>query len=94
MSLLTGTLQNRAVVLVLWVIVVSLMVPFYMFTQRELAPGEDQSVVFGIVQSAPNATLDQTKLFAKGVLPMSSTRSPRRRTRSRSPRPEAASRAW
>src|SRR5206468_10882940 len=66
MSLLTGTLQNRAVVLVLWVIVVSLMVPFYMFTQRELAPGEDQSVVFGIVQSAPNATLDQTKLFAKG----------------------------
>src|SRR5262249_51354618 len=67
MRTLAGTLQNRSVVLVLWLIVVLLMVPFYMFTQRELAPGEDQSVVFGIVQAAPNATIDQTKLFAKGV---------------------------
>ena len=67
MSMLAGTLQNRSVVLVLWLIVVLLMVPFYMFTQKELAPGEDQSVVFGVVQAAPNATLDQTRLFATGV---------------------------
>ena len=43
------------------------MVPFYLFSQKELAPNEDQSVVFGIVQAAPNATLDQTKLFASKV---------------------------
>src|SRR5512141_452077 len=67
MRMLEGTLRNRSVVLVLWMIVVLLMVPFYMFTQRELAPKEDQSIVFGIVQAAPNATLDQTKLFAAGV---------------------------
>ncbi|MEO7867447.1 MAG: efflux RND transporter permease subunit, partial [Candidatus Eisenbacteria bacterium] len=67
MGMLEGTLRNRSVVLTLWVIVVLLMVPFYMFTQRELAPQEDQSIVFGIVQAAPNATLDQTKMFAKGV---------------------------
>jgi multidrug efflux pump len=67
MSMLEGTLRNRPVVLVLWVIVVLLMVPFYMFTQRELAPREDQSIVFGIVQAAPNATLDQTKMFAAGI---------------------------
>ena len=67
MRMLEGTLANRSVVLVLWVIVVLLMVPFYMFTQRELAPKEDQSIVFGIVQAAPNATLDQTKLFAASV---------------------------
>src|SRR6202158_1378419 len=65
--LLTGTLNYRAVVFVLWGIVTALIVPFYMFSQKELAPTEDQSVVFGIVQAAPNATLDQTKLFTDQV---------------------------
>jgi multidrug efflux pump len=64
---LAGTLRYRPVVLVLWVIVVLLIVPFYMFSQRELAPAEDQGVVFGIVQAAPNATLDQTRMFAQQV---------------------------
>src|SRR5262245_22568286 len=67
MRVLTGTLEHRNVVLVLWLLVVLLIVPFYMFTQRELAPAEDQSVVFAFVQAAPNATIDQTKMFAKGV---------------------------
>jgi multidrug efflux pump len=67
MRLAAGTVQNRAMVVVLWVIVVLLMVPFYMFSQRELSPAEDQSVVFAIVQAAPNATLDQTQLFASQV---------------------------
>jgi multidrug efflux pump len=61
---LTSTLRYRPVVFVLWGIVVALMFPFYMFSQKELAPTEDQSVVFGIIQAAPNATLDQTTLFA------------------------------
>jgi multidrug efflux pump len=43
------------------------MIPFYLFSQKELAPKEDQSVVFGVIQAAPNATLDQTKLFASQV---------------------------
>jgi multidrug efflux pump len=64
---LTATLRYRPVVFALWVIVAVLMVPFYMFSQKELAPTEDQSVVFGIVQAAPNATIDQTKLFATKV---------------------------
>jgi multidrug efflux pump len=55
------------VVLTLWMIVVLLAVPFYMFSQHELAPKEDQSVVFGIVQAAPNATLDQTRMFTNKV---------------------------
>src|SRR5262244_695126 len=65
--LLAGTLQYRPVVLTVWIIVVLLIVPFYMFSQRELAPAEDQGVVFGVVQSAPNATLDQTKLFSQQI---------------------------
>jgi len=65
--LLTGTLHYRPVVLTLWAIVAVLMVPFYMFSMRELAPAEDQGVVFGVIQAAPNATIDQTNLFTKEV---------------------------
>ena len=43
------------------------MVPFYMFSQRELAPSEDQGVVFSILQTSANSTLDQTKMFAEQV---------------------------
>src|SRR5438477_541181 len=50
--MLAGTLQYRPVVFVLWGIVVLLIVPFYMFSQRELAPAEDQGVVFGVIQSS------------------------------------------
>jgi len=64
---LVSTLQYRPVVLVLWVIVAALTVPFYMFSQRELAPAEDQGVVFSIVQAAPNSTLDQTRLFTQQI---------------------------
>ncbi|RPI19951.1 MAG: multidrug efflux protein [Acidobacteriales bacterium] len=64
---LSGTLRYRPVVLVLWVIVAALIAPFYMFSQRELAPAEDQGVVFSILQASANSTLDQTKLFAAQV---------------------------
>jgi multidrug efflux pump len=43
------------------------MIPFYMFSQRELAPAEDQGVVFGVIQSSANSTLDQTNLFTQQV---------------------------
>ncbi|PYQ59217.1 MAG: multidrug efflux protein, partial [Acidobacteria bacterium] len=65
--LLSGTLKYRPVVLTLWVIVMLLIVPFYLFSQKELAPAEDQGVVFGIVQAAANSTLDQTKLFGNEI---------------------------
>jgi len=48
-------------------LVVALIVPFWTFSQHELAPREDQSVVFGVVQGAPNATLEQTQLFASKI---------------------------
>jgi multidrug efflux pump len=65
--LLGGTLQYRPVVLTVWAVVAVLMIPFYMFSMRELAPAEDQGVVFGVIQAAPNATIDQTNLFTKQV---------------------------
>jgi multidrug efflux pump len=65
--MLAGTLRYRPVVLTLWVIVALLIVPFYMFSQRELAPAEDQGVVFAVLQAPANATLDQVNLFAQQV---------------------------
>ena len=65
--LLSATLAYRPVVLVLWGIVALLVVPFYLFSQRELAPTEDQGVVFAVVQAAANSTLDQTSLYTRAV---------------------------
>jgi multidrug efflux pump len=64
---LAETLRYRPVVLAFWVIVAALMVPFYLFSQRELAPREDQGVVFGVIQTSANSTIDQSKLFAEQV---------------------------
>jgi len=64
-GLLKTTLRVRWVVLcssmVLWV----LLYFFWNMSKHDLAPNEDQGVIFGIVQSAPEATLEQTMLFAK-----------------------------
>ena len=65
--LLTGTLNYRPVVLTVWAVVAALMIPLYMFSQHELAPSEDQGVVFGVIQSSANSTLDQTNLFTQEV---------------------------
>ena len=64
---LAWTMADRRPVLALWAIVVLLIGPLYLFSQKELAPQEDQGVVFGIVQASANSTLDQTKLFTKTV---------------------------
>jgi len=66
-ALLKVTLANRPVIYTIWAAVFALMFPFFMFSPQELAPLEDQGVVFGIVQAPANATLDQTRLFAKQI---------------------------
>ena len=63
----SNTLNYRPVVITLWAIIIALIVPFYMFSQKELAPMEDQGFIFGIIQGAANSTIDQTKLFADQV---------------------------
>jgi multidrug efflux pump len=51
------------VAVVLW----GLLWPFWTSSSHELAPTEDQGILFGAVQSAPEATLDQIELFSKDV---------------------------
>jgi multidrug efflux pump len=64
---LTASLAWRPVTLTLAAIVIALIVPFSLMSQRELAPKEDQGVVLGIVQASPNSTIEQTALFAEKV---------------------------
>ncbi len=65
LKMLTGSLRYRPVVYTLWIIVMLLGVVFFLFVNRfkELAPKEDQGIVFGIVQTAATATLDQVSLY-------------------------------
>jgi len=64
---LKATLDWRHVTATFAFIVILLMFPFYMFSTKELAPREDQGVVFGIIQAAPNASIEQTTMFTDEV---------------------------
>src|SRR5207247_6331497 len=64
---LSATLRYRPVVLAFGATVVVLSVPFFLLSQRALAPQEDQGVVFGFVQASANSTPDRTKLVGAGV---------------------------
>ncbi|MCG7899678.1 MAG: efflux RND transporter permease subunit [Candidatus Thiodiazotropha weberae] len=61
------TLQSRPYVYVIWLVVAAAAVPMYMQSPKELAPSEDQSVVFGIINSAANATADQKRFYGAAV---------------------------
>jgi multidrug efflux pump len=64
---LASTLNYRPVVLAVWAVAALLIVPFYFFSQQELAPYEDQGFFFGFVQASANSTLEQTKLFTDQI---------------------------
>jgi multidrug efflux pump len=57
--MLNATLNARPAVYIVWIGLTLLIVPMYMFSPKELAPNEDQGVVFGAVDVPANATLEQ-----------------------------------
>jgi multidrug efflux pump len=56
---LDSTLRARPVVYMVWIVLTLLIAPMYMFSGKELAPNEDQGVVFGAIDVPPNATVEQ-----------------------------------
>ena len=58
------TLETRPAVYTVWFIVGLLTIPMFIMSAKELAPTEDQGVIFGILDAPANATLDQTSHFA------------------------------
>jgi multidrug efflux pump len=62
--LLDGTLTNRPYVYAVWIFVSLLTLPLFKLAPTELAPAEDQGVIFGIMNTGANNTLDQTSNYA------------------------------
>ena len=65
--LLDMTLNYRAGVYLVWVVVSLLTIPMFMMSPVELAPVEDQGVIFGILDGSANSTIDQNSFYAAAV---------------------------
>jgi multidrug efflux pump len=61
------TLNARPAVYMVWIVLSLLAIPMFIMSPVELAPSEDQGVIFGIIDAAANATLDQTSQSAAAV---------------------------
>ncbi len=64
---LAATLRNRGLVYAVWGTLAVVLVPMYMFSPAELAPNEDQGVVFGALDVPPNASLEQITTYSDQV---------------------------
>jgi multidrug efflux pump len=65
--LLDKTLAARPAVYTVWIVISLLTIPMFTMSARELAPTEDQGVIFGILDASANSTLDQNSRFAAAV---------------------------
>ena len=61
---LDKVLAARPAAYFVWVVIAALCVPMFIMSPGELAPDEDQGVIFGIVEAPANATLDETVRYA------------------------------
>lgn len=71
--LLHGTLNSRPVVLVFAVIVLCLIPVLLMFTRNELAPDEDQGVIFMMSNAPQTANLDYLNAYTDEFTPLFKT---------------------
>ena len=60
-------LETRPAVLIVAALVFASIVPFFLLSQSELAPAEDDGIIFLQAQAAPNSTIEQTQMFADQV---------------------------
>jgi multidrug efflux pump len=65
--LLDKTLDARPAVYLIWIVVSLLTIPMFIMSPKELAPTEDEGVIFGIIDAAANSTLDLTRRYAAAV---------------------------
>ena len=64
---LEGTLAMRPAVYLVWIALSLLVVPLYLLSPKELAPNEDQGVIFGAVDVPANASLEQVTTYTTEV---------------------------
>jgi multidrug efflux pump len=63
---LDWTLARRPLVYTVWIGLSLLTLPMFMMAwqAKEPAPAEDQGVIFGVVETPPDSTIDQTSFYA------------------------------
>ena len=66
-GMLEFSLANRGTVYVVWAVISFLGVYMITHSTAELAPAEDQGIIFGIGTTASNSTLDQNVRYASAV---------------------------
>jgi len=64
---LEASFQARGVIYVSWAVISLLAVAMFLQSPRELAPVEDQGVIFGVVNTPSNSTLDQVAQSTREV---------------------------
>lgn len=65
--LLDRALDRRPAVYAVWIVISLLTIPMFRMSAKELAPAEDQGVLFGIIDAAANSTLDLNSRYAAAV---------------------------
>jgi multidrug efflux pump len=60
---LQGTLKYRPAVYLVWIVIALLCVPLFIMSPKELAPTEDQGVIFGIISGSGNSTIERASQF-------------------------------
>lgn len=64
---LDATLSARPAVYTVWIVLSLLIIPLYLFSNKELAPTEDQGFLLGVVNADATATIDQREFYADAV---------------------------
>lgn len=64
---LDGVLPRRRWIYAGWILLSVLVIPMYMFAPKELAPKEDQGVLFSVLDVPANASLEQLVPYAEEV---------------------------
>jgi multidrug efflux pump len=61
------SLRNRPIIYAAWVVLSLLALVMFNMSPIELAPAEDQGIVFGIVNTPSNSTLDQVTVSTRAI---------------------------
>jgi multidrug efflux pump len=62
-DMLDATLRARPLVIAVWLVVSLLCIPLFLYSTSELAPTEDQGIIFGIVEDSATTNLDQAVFY-------------------------------
>lgn len=71
-ALLSRTLEVKPQMIVVAIVISLLIIPFYLLSQKELAPVEDQSQIFIIADPQPGASLEYTNSYMQDVVEVAS----------------------